>query len=341
MIKIAFCSDRTDALQLYIMDEDGANLTRLTNDSANYYYPRFSPDGERILFYSGGGGDDEIFIINTDGTELRNLTNMPGNDNSCRFSPDGSQIIFTSERDGNREIYIMDRDGKNQQRLTDNTWEDRGPQFSPDGTKIAFYGINVDTNSSGDVDNGGLSADDYYDIFTINPDVNHLNRLTRSGDYRYKRSFTPDYSQTSNDAAPYFSPDGSQIVFMSLFGHHSFDIHLITDNDSHAQRLTYNGAMAPCFSPDGRQIVFRTHRNYNYDIYTMNTDGSDQVNLTPNSQNVFFCQFSSDGSRMLLNEDDRLGINYRIYLMNSDGSNKIKIETGELRFNDYFPCLQP
>ena len=106
--KIAFVSDRdTENIiyQLYMMDSDGNNQTRITHDSKNYLHPRFSPDGSKIVFYSYSHAyDDEIYIINSDGSNQINLTNIFGNDNHPQFSPDGSKIVFTSDRYGTREI---------------------------------------------------------------------------------------------------------------------------------------------------------------------------------------------------------------------------------------------
>jgi TolB protein len=112
--KIVFVSNREtrqNVFQVFIMDIDGTHVRRLTHDSNNYFYPHFSPDGTRILFYSQNGVEDEIYLMGINGENCVNLTRRPGNDRLPQFSPDGSKIVFVSDRDGNREIYIMERDG--------------------------------------------------------------------------------------------------------------------------------------------------------------------------------------------------------------------------------------
>jgi len=112
------------------MDSDGTNQKRLTNDTNNYKYPIFSPNGDQIIFYSTAWDkSDDIFKINTDGTNLINLTQSQSADNHPVYSSDGEQILFTSTRDGNREIYLMDENGSNQTRLTNNEMVDHPPQF--------------------------------------------------------------------------------------------------------------------------------------------------------------------------------------------------------------------
>lgn len=91
---------------------------RLTQDASWDMSPKWSPNGDVILFSSQRFGDSDIFTMNSDGTDVRRLTVAPEADVYPNWSPDGSQIVFTSIRDGNAEIYIMNADGSNQTNLT-------------------------------------------------------------------------------------------------------------------------------------------------------------------------------------------------------------------------------
>ena len=68
--KIIFASDRDGNKEIYVMDADGSNATRLTNNSTREYYPSWSPDGSKIAFVSDrDGGTDaskEIYVMDTD-----------------------------------------------------------------------------------------------------------------------------------------------------------------------------------------------------------------------------------------------------------------------------------
>src|SRR6266571_4696420 len=66
--RIAFISDRDSArTDIYLMDESGGNVKRLTTDSANDAQPAWSPAGDRIAFASdrSGGGHIDIFVMDT------------------------------------------------------------------------------------------------------------------------------------------------------------------------------------------------------------------------------------------------------------------------------------
>jgi len=72
--KIAFYGAGTADMDIYVMDADGGNLQRLTEDPSNDRAPTWSPDGRRIAFTSDRDGDDEIYVMNADGTGPVRLT---------------------------------------------------------------------------------------------------------------------------------------------------------------------------------------------------------------------------------------------------------------------------
>ena len=89
------------------MNSDGSNQTRITNNSSSDYFPSWSPDGKKIVFYSTRDGNREIYIMNSDGSNQTNISNNPSFDIAPSWSPDGKKITFTSSRNGNWEIYSI------------------------------------------------------------------------------------------------------------------------------------------------------------------------------------------------------------------------------------------
>lgn len=133
--RIVFRSDRGGAWDLWVMNADGTGAEQLTevgdNDLVHGYQgegpPRWSPDGELIVFFSWHDEDFEIVTIRPDGSDRRQLTDNDSDDGWPCWSPDGRFIAFDSDRDGNSEIYVMDADGGNQRRLTRNDAPDQAP----------------------------------------------------------------------------------------------------------------------------------------------------------------------------------------------------------------------
>ncbi|MEW5718746.1 MAG: DPP IV N-terminal domain-containing protein [Chloroflexota bacterium] len=77
--RILFVSDRDGNVEIYVMNADGSNQTRLTNNPARDVYPLWSPDGTRIMFVSNRDGAFEIYVMHTDGSNVIRLTRSGNN----------------------------------------------------------------------------------------------------------------------------------------------------------------------------------------------------------------------------------------------------------------------
>jgi Tol biopolymer transport system component len=159
--KIAFASTRdapiacpstfrnaacTPYTEVYVMNADGSNVTRLTNNSSLDLFPMFSPDGTKIAFTSGRDGNTEIYVMNTDGSEQTRITDRPGGDSQPSWSPDGGRIAWRSSPVATPEIgdiWVMNANGTEATQLTDDPADDLRPTWSPSGTKIAFRSLRI------------------------------------------------------------------------------------------------------------------------------------------------------------------------------------------------------
>ena len=118
--KIVFTSDRDGPRNIYIMNSDGSNQQKLTDNLFNDYEPIFAADGLSIIFTSERDGNKEIYIMSEKGNNITNLSNNLADDWNPRYYSENNKIIFQSTRDGptNWEIYMMNLNGSKQTNLT-------------------------------------------------------------------------------------------------------------------------------------------------------------------------------------------------------------------------------
>lgn len=220
------------------------------------------------------------------------------------------KILFVTERSGaaNQEIFVMDPDGSSQRNLFNPPIGGGDVTISPDGSKIAY---------SGD------------DVWVVNSDGSNPVNLTNS--------------PGTLDRMPSFSPDGSQIVFASADSINvSWDIWLVdVDGSNPPIRLTNDPQaqdMDPAFSPNGNKIAF-TKRDIQGDIFLMDPDGNNQVNLTDSIFTDGSPAFSPDGSRIAYTSFN--SGNYDVWVMNADGSGTPTNLSNHPALNDTDPVFSP
>ncbi len=288
--KIAYNSIRNGHILIYTMNADGTNQTQLTNDTLDFLYPEWSPDGKKIVFVQGRTKGSGIFTMNADGTSITSLPDSAGDDYNERaiWSPDGSKIVFVGGG-----ISVMNSDGTNPHYLASGT----SPVWSRDGSKIAFFS------------QGGFG--DPEQIFVINTDGSNIRQLT-NGSFR--------------NWFPNWSPDGTKIVFESERDG-DYEIYTMMADGTQQSRLTVNasGDRFPNWSPDGKSIAFVRSDST---VYVMNQDGTNQQKVTSTpplrgmpSVLTPFPRWSPDGTKVLF-------VSGQICIVNPDGTNQKILTSG-------------
>jgi TolB protein len=119
--RIAFVSYRDgNGFRLYVMDADGKNVTKLTDDGnpIGFGYPAWSPDGKTIAYGHGDGNGVDVYTVGADGKDRKQLTKLGGVTTYPCWSADGKRIAFFSQTGAEKgAFHLMDADGGNVKEL--------------------------------------------------------------------------------------------------------------------------------------------------------------------------------------------------------------------------------
>ncbi len=183
--KIVFSSLRHKSSDVYIVNVDGSDLTRLTNTKYWEVHPSFTPDGKSILFVSDNDSYvGEPYLIDIDGSNYRRLVpDYFGVADTC-YSSGGSHVAFTSQKAGAREVFIMKSDGSEVTCLTksQSRREASSLVFSPDGAKIYYKQRWYDWNKEPPL---------CEEIFSVSIDGSDLRQLTYDRQMKTPLAATP------------------------------------------------------------------------------------------------------------------------------------------------------
>jgi Tol biopolymer transport system component len=113
--RIAFGSNRSGSVEIWVSNSDGSNVVQLTSFGGSDYTagPRWSPDGRLIYFDHNAGGQRGLYVINSEGGQAKRLTEDVDN-----WSRDGKWIYFGSKRSGENQLWKRPVDGGNAVQVT-------------------------------------------------------------------------------------------------------------------------------------------------------------------------------------------------------------------------------
>jgi len=136
--KIAFMSDRSGTLEVWVCASDGSNPVQLTTlGESDVWAPNWSPDGQNIAFTAVRQRNTDVYIVSANGGPPRGLTSYPGADKWPCWSRDGQSIYFNTNRSGpGGDIWKMPGTGGEAVRITQHGGD--APQESPDG-RFVYY----------------------------------------------------------------------------------------------------------------------------------------------------------------------------------------------------------
>ena len=249
--KLVFANNSTGRKEIYMVDYDGENLTKLTSDNSINLLPRWSNDGERIYYTTYRWGNPDMFEIDLKAGKIRPFTTFQGLNIPGGISPDGMTMLMTLSRGDDPNIYTLDVVSKKAKKLLKGFGVSSSPTWSPDGKEAAFV-----SDRSGNPQ-----------IYIINIETGKTRKLTKMNWCDF----------------PSWSPSGEWIVFAGReTSKEKMNIFATDLTGSQIRRLTYKAGdnEDPTWSPDGRLIAFTSTRRGRREIFLMDADGSAPHPLT-------------------------------------------------------------
>jgi Tol biopolymer transport system component len=305
------------------------NMKQLTFDGENAE-AYFSFDGKRLTFQSTAGREcDQIYTMNIDGTDRKLVSTGKGRTTCSFYYPDGRHLLYASTHLGgdacpappsmdqgyvwgvfdSYDIFRADADGSNLTRLTKTPGYDAEATIARDG-RVVFTSVR-----DGDLE-----------IYTMNGDGSDVRRLT---------------NLPGPDGGPFFSPDGSKIVFRgrhpgpgaelddyfallkkTVWRPTSLEIFVMDRDGRNLRQVTHFGKAnwAPYWTPDGKRIIFASNMKdpaqRNFDLFLVNLDGSGLEQVTFNETFDGFPMFSPDGTKLVFasNRHDKTGTETNVFI---------------------------
>jgi TolB protein len=219
-----------------------------------------------------------------------------------------TQIAFVSNRSGTKEIWVMDYDGENQHQLTQLHTIALTPRWSPDSTRIAF--TCYQPRAAGSAPTAQIC------VYSL-----PANRLIS----------WPRYPGTN--ASPAWSPDGSQIMFMSSMNG-TPELFAAEAAGGRPKRITFSSgaSTSPTYNPKtGQQVAFVSDRGGYPQLFMMNADGSNPAKVDlPDMGYVIDPSWSPNG-QMLAFSWRRPNGNYDLYVMDIATHELVELTRDEAR----------
>jgi tricorn protease len=336
---------------VWVANEDGTNIQRLTVHKARDVYPRFSPDGKWIAFSSDRNGNLDVYLIPSSGGTVKQLTSHSADDTVLNWTPDGSAVLFSSNRgeDFMPKLYTVSTNGG----MPVNAGVDMGVQgsYSPDGRRLAYNqkaqsywrkyyrgAMQTDvmvmdaaskkftnlTDFDG-IDSWPMWARDGQIYFVSDREGGGLTNVWRVSESGGKADRVTSFRE-GDVRFPSISADGKTIVFEHDFGISKldlatkrvtplhFDIGAETEESLSEVRDFNSMADDYALAPNSRRIVVSVHG----EIFTAPVDEGDLRQITDSAARDTNVEYSPDG-KWIAFVSDRSG-REEIYAVAVDGA---------------------
>jgi len=214
------------------------------------------------------------------------------------YSPDKTKITYVKDVSGKKQIFVMNLLTTNNLQLT-TYGNNTQPVWSSDGSKIAFTSDRTGNN----------------DIWIMNSDGSSQKQIT---------------SDNASETSPAFSPDGQKIAYASNrtgeLDVNKWNIWMVGIDGKNPTQLTKDENTAkddfPAWSPDGKKLAFASDQSGNFDIWTIDKDGSVKTQITSSFEVETKPSWSPDGLKIAYAKENG------IYIRKVSDGEEIQISSG-------------
>ena len=259
---IAFLSNRDGGNGLYVMNADGSNVRRLYGDNAMQGRPFWTRDGRHVMLAAKSGDTSVVRSYPLDGStpvDVARIVAFPGG--PVPFD-DLSRFVYGVGTWRQTQLETARSDGTDRRRLSSDSATRWCASPSPSGDRIAV----------------GRRDDVAWQIWVVNADGSDGHAITR-------------FARADGSAeCPRWSPDAKHVAFQNgtIFPadttKRTSQIRIIDAAGGPALMIAPHAEAwqdeLPSWFPDGKRLVFQSNRTGAWEIWTMNSDGSDQHSLT-------------------------------------------------------------
>jgi Tol biopolymer transport system component/tRNA A-37 threonylcarbamoyl transferase component Bud32 len=320
---LAFRSEREGG-GIFVMRRDGTGVRRIADSG---YNPAWSPDGRQIVYAEEGitrpedrsGRLSRLWSVEVASGRKRQVTKDDGV--QPQWSPNGRYIVYWAiDLDGDRDLWTVRASGGPPSRITRDHFLDWNPVWSPDGAWLYFCSNRGGSMGIWRIPMKESTGEARGSPQPIRVPASYPAHLSFSGDGRHMAyvqlvttgrvsavRFDPVREvlvsepkaivQSSKGVSrPALSPDGKWLAFNST--EQEEHLFVMSADGSGLRQLTSGDQRnrGPRWSPDGKRIAFFSTRSGEWEIWTVDANGSEfrQItNLTGN--NVAWPVWSADG----------------------------------------------
>ena len=282
---IAFLSERElFSIDLFLADaQTGKIIRNLGSKASNTHIDEFSfiesagawsPDSKKFAFSIFSQGRNKLLIVDVNSGKTLLTVGMKdvGEFSNLSWSPNGEEIAFTGLKEGQSDIYLYNLKTKKTRQLTNDKYSDYQPNFSPDGRFIVF------SSDRTTFDNAAKGVDVTFNLATIDLSTGAIQNIS--------------VFNGANNLNPQFSPDNSQIYFLSnrdgfrnMYRYTIADgkVEQLTDYFTGISGITENSP-ALSVSRNG-DILYSYYKSQRYTIYNAKASEFTAKEVDPNEIN--------------------------------------------------------